>query len=103
MYQTAIDNFTKAGEMDANQVAVWDSLGEAYSGLASSQTGDERNKSYDQAVEAYKKSLKAIPDQGPTDPWGAARSTEAAKPDASKTAKSKGKTTETRTTATKPQ
>jgi len=55
------------------------------------------------ANEAYKKSLKAIPDQGPTDPWGAARSTEAAKPDASKTAKSKGKTTETRTTATKPQ
>ena len=55
------------------------------------------------ANEAYKKSLRNIPDQGPTDPWGAARSTEAAKPDASKTAKSKGKTTETRTTATKPQ
>jgi len=62
MYQTAIDNFNKAGEMDANQVAVWDSLGEAYSGLASSQTGDERNKSYDQAVEAYKKSLALKPD-----------------------------------------
>jgi len=62
MYQTAIDNFTKAGEMDANQVAVWDSLGEAYSGLAASQTGDERNKSYDQAVEAYKKGLALKPD-----------------------------------------
>jgi hypothetical protein len=55
------------------------------------------------ANEAYKKSLRNIPDQGPTDPWGGARSTEAAKPDATKTAKSKGKTTETRTTATKPQ
>lgn len=62
MYQTAIDNFTKAGEMDATQVAVWDSLGEAYSGLAASQTGDERNKSYDQAIEAYKKSLAIKPD-----------------------------------------
>jgi tetratricopeptide (TPR) repeat protein len=62
LYQTAIDNFTKAGEMDATQVAVWDSLGEAYSGLASSQTGDERNKSYDQAIEAYKKSLAIKPD-----------------------------------------
>src|SRR3954447_13885351 len=62
MYQTAIDNFTKAGEMDATQVAVWDSLGEAYSGLASSQTGDERNKSYDQAIEAYKKGLAIKPD-----------------------------------------
>jgi len=55
------------------------------------------------ANEAYKKSLKTIPDQGPTDPWGGARSTEAAKPEASKTAKSKAKTTETRTSATKPQ
>ena len=62
MYQTAIDNFNKAGEMDANQVAVWDSLGEAYSGLASSQTGDERNKSYDQAIDAYKKGLALKPD-----------------------------------------
>jgi len=62
MYQTAIDNFNKAGEMDATQVAVWDGLGEAYSGLASSQTGDERNKSYDQAIEAYKKSLAIKPD-----------------------------------------
>jgi tetratricopeptide (TPR) repeat protein len=62
MYQTAIDNFNKAGEQDANQVAVWDSLGEAYSGLASSQTGDERNKSYDSAIEAYKKALALKPD-----------------------------------------
>lgn len=62
LYQTAIDSFTKAGEMDANQVAVWDSLGEAYAGLASSQTGDEKNKSYDQAIEAYKKGLALKPD-----------------------------------------
>jgi len=62
MFQTAVDSFTKAGELDANQVAVWDSLGEAYSGLAASQTGDERNKSYDQAVEAYKKGLALKPD-----------------------------------------
>ncbi len=47
LYQTAIDNFKKAGELDATQVAVWDGLGEAYSGLAATQTGDDRMKSYD--------------------------------------------------------
>lgn len=60
-YQTAIDNFNKAGELDANQVAVWDSLGEAYAGLASTQTGDDRTKSYDQAIAAYNKGLALKP------------------------------------------
>src|SRR4051794_31293243 len=62
LYQAAVDNFNKAGELDANQVAVWDSLGEAYAGLANTQTGDERTKSYDQAIEAYKKGLALKPD-----------------------------------------
>lgn len=61
-YQTAIDNFNKAGQLDASQVAVWNSLGEAYTGLASTQTGDEKNKSYDQAIAAYNKSLALKPD-----------------------------------------
>jgi hypothetical protein len=47
------------------------------------------------AAEAYKQSLSRIPDQGPTDPWGAARASEAAKPDAAKTAKSKSKSRNT--------
>jgi len=62
LFQTAIDNFNKAGELDATQVAVWDSLREAYAGLANTQTGDERTKSYDQAIEAYKKGLALKPD-----------------------------------------
>lgn len=60
-YQTAIDNFNKAGELDANQVAVWNSLGEAYSGLGDTQTGDDRTKSYDQAIAAYNKGLALKP------------------------------------------
>jgi hypothetical protein len=49
------------------------------------------------AESAYKKSLGNIPDKGPTDPWGAVRSTDApttaAKPDtAAKPAKPKTKT-----------
>jgi tetratricopeptide (TPR) repeat protein len=62
LYQTAIDNLNKAGELDAQQVAVWDSLGEAYTGLGDTQTGDERNKSYDAAIEAFKKGLAIKPD-----------------------------------------
>lgn len=62
LYQTAIDNFKKAGELDANQVAVWDSMAEAYSGLASTQTGDDRTKNYDLAIESYKRGLALKPD-----------------------------------------
>jgi hypothetical protein len=40
-------------------------------------------------AEAYKRSLSNIPEQGKTDPWGAARSTEAPKPAPAKTAKAK--------------
>jgi hypothetical protein len=43
------------------------------------------------AAEAYQRSLGVIPDKGPTDPWGAARSTEAPKPAPTKAAKAKTK------------
>jgi tetratricopeptide (TPR) repeat protein len=61
-YQTAIDDLNKGSQMDANQVAIWDGLGEAYTGLAKTQTGDAQTKSYDQAVDAYKKGLAIKPD-----------------------------------------
>ena len=61
-YQTAIDSFNKAGQIDANQPAIWDSLGEAYAGLAAIQTGDDKTKSYDAALDAYKKGIAIKPD-----------------------------------------
>ena len=60
-YKTAVDQLTKAGELDATQPAVWDSLGEAYTGLAATQTGDDKTRSYDAAIEAFKKSLAIKP------------------------------------------
>jgi tetratricopeptide (TPR) repeat protein len=60
-YQTAVDSFNKAGEMDATQAAVWDALGETYSAMGDAQTGDDRNKSYDLAITNYKKGLDAKP------------------------------------------
>jgi len=57
----------------------------------------QAEKSADKAAaEAYKRSLRTIPDQGPTDPWGGVRSNDGSKPDATKTAKSKAKSTETK-------
>lgn len=43
------------------------------------------------AAEAYQRSLGAIPDQGPTDPWGNVRGNSASKPGATRTAKVKAK------------
>ena len=43
------------------------------------------------AADAYRRSLSNIPDQGKTDPWSGARSTEAPKPAPAKAAKAKAK------------
>jgi hypothetical protein len=43
------------------------------------------------AADAYRRSLGNIPEKGPSDPWGAARSTEAPKPAPTKAAKAKAK------------
>ncbi|MBV9759982.1 MAG: tetratricopeptide repeat protein [Acidobacteriaceae bacterium] len=61
-YQAAVDKFNQASQLDANQVAIWDGMGEAYAGLARTQTGDDQTKSYDAAIDAYKKSLAIKPD-----------------------------------------
>jgi len=54
------------------------------------KTGSE--KAADKAAaDAYQRSLSGIPDKGPSDPWGAARSTEAPKPAPTKAAKAKAK------------
>ena len=61
-YQAAITSLNNAGQLDANQVAVWDSLGQAYYEMGMVQTGDDKSKSFDQAIDAYKKSLAIKPD-----------------------------------------
>jgi len=43
------------------------------------------------AAEAYQRSMSGIPDKGPSDPWGAARSTEAPNPAPAKAAKAKAR------------
>lgn len=46
------------------------------------------------AADAYKRSLSAIPDKGPQDPWGTVRSNDGPKPAPAKTAKKSKTTTE---------
>ena len=60
-YQAAIDSLNKAAQLDANQAAIWDSMGEAYTGLGDTQTGDDRTKSYDAAIANYNKGLAIKP------------------------------------------
>lgn len=60
-YQTAIDSFKKASDIDAQQSAVWSNLGEAYYNLGQIQTGDDRTKSFDAAIDSYKKALALNP------------------------------------------
>jgi tetratricopeptide (TPR) repeat protein len=66
LYQAAVDKLTEASKMvelsPQNKVAVLDALGEAYYGMAQAQTGDERTKSLDGAIDAYKQSLTIKPD-----------------------------------------
>jgi hypothetical protein len=68
-------------------------------GEDSSKTPDEiaTEKANDQA---YKKSLGNIPDKGPVDPWGNARSTDAPKSAAKAATKSAAKTAPAKPTKT---
>jgi len=56
-YQSAIDNLNKAAAMDPGQIAIFNAMGDAYRSMGKAQTGDDRNKSYDLAIDSYKKSL----------------------------------------------
>ncbi len=62
-FQTAIDNFQKASQLDDKQEAVWAGLGDAYYGMGGTQTGDDRTKSFDAAIDAYKKVLAINPNE----------------------------------------
>ena len=55
----------------------------AYGEEDKEKTTTERQAERDRE-QAYGKSLKNIPDKGPTDPWGAVRSNDAAKTPAAK-------------------
>ncbi len=62
-FQAAVDNFNKAAAIDDKQEAIWAGLGDAEYGLGQAQTGDDRTKSFDGALDAYKKVLAINPNE----------------------------------------
>jgi tetratricopeptide (TPR) repeat protein len=61
-YDTAVQQFTKASEMDANQHVVWAQLAEAYVGQAAAKTGAEQDEAMSKGLEAFQKAMTLKPD-----------------------------------------
>ncbi len=61
-YDAAVQAFTKAGEMDPNQHVVWANLADAYSGLATTKSGQEQQDLYVKAIDAFGKAIALKPD-----------------------------------------
>lgn len=60
-WDTAVQNLSKASELDPKQIAVWSHLAEAYGGLAGTKVGAEQDPILVKATEAYGKSLELSP------------------------------------------
>ena len=56
-YDEAITQFTRASQLDASQMAVWNYLAQSYVGLGDARTGTERQESYEKACDAYQKAI----------------------------------------------
>jgi tetratricopeptide (TPR) repeat protein len=61
-WEAAVENFTKASELDPAQVAVWAQLGEANLRVASTKTGADFDAAIGKALQAYSKSIELKPD-----------------------------------------
>ncbi len=56
-YAGAEQHFTKAGELDPSQIAVWSSLGDTEYNWAKTQPATQNKATYDKAADAYKKAI----------------------------------------------
>ena len=63
-YQTAVDSFNKAAEVDPKQLAVWMKLTAAYEGLAKTKTGADADAIMAKASDTYLKCIEMKPDDG---------------------------------------
>lgn len=61
-YQAAVEQFTKASELDPTQLAVWSQLAAAWDNLSKTTKGEESDKAGAKAVEVYTKVLEMKPD-----------------------------------------
>jgi tetratricopeptide (TPR) repeat protein len=60
-FDTAIQAFTKAGQLDPKQHVVWGNLAESYAELAKTKTGAEQDAAHNEAIANYNKALELVP------------------------------------------
>ena len=61
-YDAAVESFSKAGELDPRQGAVWASLAQAYEQLAKTKTGADFDTNMQKAAETWTKAIALNPD-----------------------------------------
>jgi len=59
-FEGAIEQFTKASEMDPKQHVIWGNMAEAYAGLAAKPGGDA-NAAFQKAFDSYNKAIELNP------------------------------------------
>jgi len=61
-YDVAVQQFSKASEMDPNQNVVWAQLADAYVGFAGTKTGPEHEEAMTKGLDAFQKAITLKPD-----------------------------------------
>ena len=61
-FDTAVNYFKEAAEIDPAQHVIWGNLAEALSGLVTTKTGDERDAVGEEAIAAYRQAITIEPD-----------------------------------------
>ena len=60
-YDVAVENFTKASELDPKQGAVWAGLAQAYEQVAKGKTGADADTNWQKAQETWGKAIELTP------------------------------------------
>jgi len=60
-WDSAIEAFNKAGEMDPKQHVIWGNLAEVYSEIAKTKTGADKDAALAKSYDSYKKAIELAP------------------------------------------
>jgi tetratricopeptide (TPR) repeat protein len=57
-FEVAVEQFTKASEMDATQHVVWANLADAWGAVANKASGAEKDQAFEKGIAAYQKAIE---------------------------------------------